>query len=231
MTINIGKIKKDIENEIKKCDAYLEMTTDPFAEERVSELDKNPCNSDGIYYLNAIYKDNHIENLPLNISNIETVDYNSELIDGYIVRDNGLFMKDKLEVKASVTAPELDSYISNDTTVYIDYSMMIDKISLQAAEDASVEHSASAPDCSFFVSFSGLGDVFSNCIVTTQSVLNDISSPNELEINGQPKVKTLFNWTNWSKYIKKQKETYANVGITEGVEHLTRLDNTIYINM
>lgn len=75
----------------------------------------------------------------------------------------------------------------------------------------------------FYISLSGLSNEFASCIVDTQTVLNGVASPNDLEINGQPKVDKLFNWSRWSKYIKKQNELYKKLNITKGIDYLTRL--------
>ena len=122
MSIDVEKIKAEISAQIKICDAYLKRDPDPDAQQRVAELEKNPCSS-GLYYLNAIYKDGYVENAPHNIYETQKVGYDEQRIDGYIIIDNGLWTKDTLSGTPNVLPSYLDQYI-NDKTVYIDYSKL-----------------------------------------------------------------------------------------------------------
>lgn len=92
MSIDVEKIKAEISAQIKICDAYLKRDPDPDAQQRVAELEKNPCSS-GLYYLNAIYKAGHVENAPYSINGSITLDYNEEIINGYIIREQRIMVK------------------------------------------------------------------------------------------------------------------------------------------
>jgi hypothetical protein len=92
MSIDVKKIKAEIEAQIKICDTYLKRNPDPDAQQRVAELEKNPCSS-GLYYLNAIYKDGHKENAPYNIYKTQTIGYDEESMKGYIIREQRIMVK------------------------------------------------------------------------------------------------------------------------------------------
>lgn len=92
MNIDVEKIKAEIKAQIKICDTYLKRDSDPDAQQRVAELEKNPCSS-GLFYLNAIYKDGYKEEVPYNINKSITLDYNTEIINGYIIREQRIMVK------------------------------------------------------------------------------------------------------------------------------------------
>ena len=94
---------KQIQTQIEECKAYLKLDPDPSVTERLNNLEKNPC-LEGMYYLNAIYKDiqyerstevakKYKETIWLNIP-YYTSDYT---INGYIVRMQGFWQKEILE--------------------------------------------------------------------------------------------------------------------------------------
>lgn len=147
---------------------------------------------------------------------------------------NGLWLKNKLDANDIKTAiaTEFDALYADDDNivVYIDYNEILDKVILNVQKEANIESSSEGLD--FYVSDCNLSEEFASCIVTTQSVINDLESPNDLvDPNGNPKVEKLFNWSKWSKYIKKQNELYDELKMTEGIDYLTRLGCGLYFNM
>lgn len=156
-----------------------------------------------------------------------------KLLRVILFASNGLWSKNKLDAKDIKTAiaTEFDAlYAGDDNIIYIDYNEILDKVTLNAQEDANIEYSPQ--NLYFRVSYCELSEEFASCIVTTQSVVNDLESPNDLvDSNGNPKVEKLFNWSRWSKYIQKQNKLYDELKMTEGIDYLTRLGCELYFNM
>lgn len=157
--------------------------------------------------------------------------------------NSGLWSKNKLDNIETTTANKFNQYINDDNiVVYVDYNELLATVIKRLGEEATVEvntkgkveyySSEDSEDLYFYVSYCDLSEEFASCIVTTQSVVKDLESPNDLvDSGGDLKVEKLFNWSRWSKYIQKQKKLYKGLNITEGIDYLNRLGRKLYFNM
>ena len=99
--INREQKLKSIQSQIKQAEAYLKMDPNPFAQNRVDSLSKNPCIS-GKYYLNAIFKDTQtVASEEAAISYATTLEYTQASYSSYFYKAYIIYpefwSKDKIE--------------------------------------------------------------------------------------------------------------------------------------
>lgn len=198
-TIKRDERIQQIKAAITQCEAYMKMDPDPAVTDRVTKLESNSC-LEGMYYLNAIYKDmqyerstseaiKYLETLYINIP-YESSQY---IMPGYIIRNQGFWQKQKLEgpfnsvnsLKLRINELTNEGLISSvDFTAYINVNFIINQIAEKtlAEYNPKIEIENQRVPIKYKIVSSILDPIFIDYLETTSSILIHLENPSPLEL-------------------------------------------------
>lgn len=226
--INVAERRQQIAAYIQACETYLKQDPDPTAKNRVDALAKNPCAS-GMFYLNAIYKDNFqcSEEQAIEFAkkyrttNQIIIPYGDVSVDVYSETDNGIFSRNSL-LKFNGDAAGIVSPTGH--TMYIDYQLLLNQQSEKLATELNSDTSKNKEEKQLCYN-SYLDSIYIDFLQSTSVVARGLDSTKkylEIGADGVYKSPSLLNWTEFKNFIDNQK----NINKGEGFE----LDKSDYLD-